>query len=102
MAVYVDDARIPWRGRRWSHLVADTAGELHRAAEALGLRREWAQDKGRTLHYDLPDELRAVAVERGIAEPITWRELVRRRANGAPTAPGRAASRAARSDRGGP
>jgi len=77
--VYVDDARIPWRGLRWSHLVADTAEELHRAATELGLRREWAQDKGRTLHYDLPDELRARAIELGVATPITWRELVSRR-----------------------
>jgi hypothetical protein len=77
MAVYVDDARIPWRGRRWSHLVADAPEELHRAAERLGLKREWAQDKGRTLHYDVPDELRERAIELGLAEPITWRELVR-------------------------
>jgi hypothetical protein len=79
MAVYVDDARIPWRGLRWSHLVADSAEELHLAATELGLRREWAQDKGRTLHYDLPDELRAQAIEQGVATPITWQELVLRR-----------------------
>jgi Protein of unknown function (DUF4031) len=79
VAVYVDDARIPWRGLLWSHLVADSADELHLAAQELGLRREWAQDKGRTLHYDLPDELRTQAIEQRIATPITWRELVRRR-----------------------
>ena len=79
MPVYIDDARIPWRGREWSHLVADTAEELHRAAEALGLRREWVQDKGRTLHYDLPEDYRTLAIARGLAEPITWRELARRR-----------------------
>jgi Protein of unknown function (DUF4031) len=77
MAVFVDDARIPWRGQRWSHMVADTAPELHRAAAALGLRREWAQDKGRTLHYDLPDRIREQAIATGIAAPIHWRELVR-------------------------
>lgn len=81
MAVYVDDARIPWRGRHWSHMVADTAEELHRAAEALGLTRERAQDKGRTLHYDLPDDWRQRAIELGVAEAITWRELVVRRAS---------------------
>lgn len=79
MTVYVDDARIPWRGRRWSHLVADAPEELHRAAERLGLRREWAQDRGRTLHYDLPDQLREQAIELGLAEAITWRELAERR-----------------------
>jgi uncharacterized protein DUF4031 len=77
--VYVDDARIRWRGRRWSHLVADTPEELHGAARRLGLRRQWAQEKGRTLHYDLPDELRELAIELRYATPITWRELVVRR-----------------------
>jgi len=80
MPAYVDDARIPSRGRIWSHLVADTADELHDAAARLGLRREWAQDKGRTLHYDLPEEVRVRAIELGIAIPITWQELVSRRA----------------------
>jgi hypothetical protein len=88
MPVYVDDARVPWRGRRWSHLVADTAEELHAAAEALGLPRRAAQDRGRTLHYDLPEEWREAAIERGIAEPIDRREMAQRR----PTlAPGRRA-----------
>lgn len=81
MPVYVDDARIPRHGRLWSHLVADTAEELHRAAEALGIGRERAQDRGRTLHYDLPDEWRERAIELEIARPIAWRELVARRAD---------------------
>jgi hypothetical protein len=81
MAVYVDDARIPWRGRRWSHMVGETAEELHRAAEVLGLGRERVQDRGRTLHYDLPEEWRMRAIELGVAEAITWRELVARRAS---------------------
>jgi hypothetical protein len=67
----------------WSHLVADSPDELHAAAERLGLRREWSQDKGRTLHYDLPEELRLRAIERGIAVSITWRELAQRRMDGA-------------------
>jgi len=79
MAVYVDDARIPWRGRRWSHMVADRPEELYAAAGRLGLRREWAQDRGRTLHYDLPEQLRALAIEHGVADPVHWRELARRR-----------------------
>ena len=78
VAVYVDDARIRWRGLEWSHLVADTPDELHDAAAKLGLRREWAQDKGRTLHYDLPEHVREAAIQRGIAVAITWRELARR------------------------
>jgi uncharacterized protein DUF4031 len=79
MAVYVDDARIRWRGRLWSHMVADTPEELHEAAAALGIGRERAQDKGRTLHYDLPEHMRERAIELRVAEPIHWRDLVRDR-----------------------
>ena len=79
MAVYVDDARIRWRGRHWSHMVADTAEELHLAAEALGIPRERAQRRGRTLHYDLPDAYRERAIAQGIARDTHWRELVRMR-----------------------
>ena len=88
MTVYVDDARIYWRGRRWSHLVAETPQELHRAAAALGIPPAGVQDRGRTLHYDLPDEYRRRAIELGVAEPIAWRELARRRADMAPGSTG--------------
>jgi len=99
--VYVDDARINWRGRRWSHLVADEPDELHRTAAQLGLKREWAQERGRTLHYDLPDELRTRAIELGLAEPITWRDLVRRRATLASgSKPSRSSIRGPGGDRG--
>jgi hypothetical protein len=80
MAVYVDDAEIEWRGRRWSHMVAHTAEELHAAAASLGIPLRAAQAKGRTLHYDLPAEFRERAIDLGLATPITTRELVRRRA----------------------
>lgn len=79
MAVYVDDALIPRWGVRWSHLVAESPEELHAAAQALGIPRRAAQDGGRTLHYDLPDDLRERAIADGIAEPIHWRDLIRRR-----------------------
>jgi hypothetical protein len=77
--VYVDDARIRWRGLRWSHLVADTAEELHAAAATLGIPRHGARESGRTLHYDLPEEWRERAIAAGVAQPIEWRELARRR-----------------------
>ena len=79
MAVYVDDARIPWRGLHWSHLVAESTEELHQAAEALGISRTRVQQGGRTAHYDVPEEFRQRAIELGVAEPIHWRDLVARR-----------------------
>jgi hypothetical protein len=77
MTVYVDDASIAATvGRhtsRWSHLLADTHGELYDFADALGLRREWFQDAATTWHYDLTEGKRARAIQLG-AEAVTWRE----------------------------
>ena len=55
-----------------------------RARAASSIFCEWAQDKGRTLHYDLPDELRERAIELGVATAITWRELVSKRSRSSP------------------
>lgn len=43
MAVLVDSAIWPWRGRLWAHLVSDESHEeLHAFAERLGIpRRAW-------------------------------------------------------------
>lgn len=74
MTVLVDDARWPWRGRRWAHLVSDDdLDELHAFAAELGVPRRAFQGD----HYDIPDELRARALELG-AEAVDARTLVRR------------------------
>ncbi|MBP0635183.1 DUF4031 domain-containing protein [Cupriavidus sp. AcVe19-6a] len=65
MAVYVDNARIAWRGRQWCHLVADSLDELHRFAISLGLRRGWFQAQASLPHYDVTVEVRDVALSRG-------------------------------------
>jgi hypothetical protein len=74
MAILVD--RAIWRrsGRRWAHLATDADfAELHRFAEALGIpRRGFHAD-----HYDLPEELRAEALQLG-ALSVNSDELVRR------------------------
>src|SRR5262249_61119052 len=54
MAVYIDDARIRWRGGFWSHLVADSPEGLHDAARELRPRRGEAQGRVRTPPYTLP------------------------------------------------
>jgi hypothetical protein len=77
--VYVDDARIRWRGLLWSHLVANSEEELHAAAASLGIPRSRVQDKGRTLHYDLPESWRQRAIDDGVATPVGWRDVVRMR-----------------------
>lgn len=65
MTVYVDDAVVHWRGRRWAHLMADTLDELHAFAAALGIPRRAFQDKTSGAHYDVTEELREQALRLG-------------------------------------
>jgi hypothetical protein len=82
VAILVDEARWPWRGRRWAHLVSDSSyDELHLFAAHLGLPRHIFQGD----HYDVPTEIRTRAIRLG-ARPVSSRELVMRlRAGGAAT-----------------
>jgi hypothetical protein len=75
VALLIDTPVWPWRGRRWSHLVSDTDyDELHAfVAEHLGMPRQAFQGD----HYDVPEELYAVAVAAG-AEAVGSRELLQR------------------------
>lgn len=74
MAILVDDARWPWRGTYWCHLVSDAdLGELHEFARRLGCRRVGFQGD----HYDIDVVTRDRAIELG-AEPCDSRQLVRR------------------------
>jgi hypothetical protein len=65
MTVYVDDAVVQWRGRRWAHLMADTLDELHAFAAVLGIPRRAFQDKTSGAHYDVTEELREQALRLG-------------------------------------
>jgi hypothetical protein len=83
MTVYLDDwrqsARLGPVDDRWSHLVADTAEELHVFASRMGMKREWFQSKdGRPHHdhYDLPERARGEALVLG-AVPVSWRQVGR-------------------------
>lgn len=73
MAILVDPATWPWRGRLWAHLVSDSDyEELHEFAARLGIPRDGFQGD----HYDVPTELRLRAIELG-ARPVRAREIVR-------------------------
>lgn len=74
MAVLVDPAVWPGRGRLWCHLVSDVSyDELHAFAGRLGMPiRAFDGD-----HYDLPAERRADAIAAG-AIPVPSLELVER------------------------
>jgi hypothetical protein len=72
VAVLVDEAVWPWRGRRWAHLVSDSSyEELHAFADRLGIPPGAFQGD----HYDVPTEMRDAAVLLG-AEAVPGRELV--------------------------
>ncbi len=74
MTILVDQARWPWRGTTWCHLVTDhDLDELHEFAGALGCRRVGFQGD----HYDIDIETRGVAIQSGALE-CDSRELVRR------------------------
>ncbi|MDQ3494319.1 MAG: DUF4031 domain-containing protein [Pseudomonadota bacterium] len=80
MTVYVDDAVVLWRGRRWAHLMADSLDELHAFASGLGLPRSAFQNRASGAHYDVPSELRAEAVSRGAVALSRHRDRARLRA----------------------
>ena len=86
MAILVDEAIWPWRGRRWAHLVSDADyEELHAFAAGVGLRRMAFQGD----HYDVPAEVRDRALDLG-AEAVGGRELLGRlKTAGLRLAPGR-------------
>jgi hypothetical protein len=74
MAILVDEARWPWRGRRWAHLVSDVSyDELHRFAVLIGKRRAAFQGD----HYDVDEAERELALRAG-AVAVNSRELVSR------------------------
>ena len=73
MAILVDDAVWPWRGRVWAHLVSDTSiEELQAFARRLGIPDRAFQGD----HYDVTDELRDCAIAEG-ARAVTARDIVR-------------------------
>ena len=66
MAIYVDQAIWPWRGKLWAHLMADDLAELHSFGAKLGMRREWFQAKrGGAAHYDITSRKREFAIKLG-------------------------------------
>jgi hypothetical protein len=74
VTLLVDEARWPWRGRRWCHLVSDVSlDELHDFAARLGVPRRAFQGD----HYDLDEPRRALAIALG-AEAVPSRELLAR------------------------
>jgi len=73
MSVYVDPlldhgGSSSFRWTRSCHMYADTLDELHAMADAIGMRREWFQNKPSLPHYDLVPARRAKAMKLGAIE----------------------------------
>ncbi|WP_417357419.1 DUF4031 domain-containing protein [Gallaecimonas pentaromativorans] len=74
VAVYVDNMQAPFRGMVMCHMLADTEAELHAMAEKIGMQRRWHQHPGtHKSHYDINQDMRALAVAHGAVE-ITLKE----------------------------
>lgn len=78
MTIYVDEAKLPYRGDLYCHMMTDGAvEELHEFAQKIGMKRIWFQDKPNHPHYDLSSWRRSVAIRRG-AVAVSAVEMIRR------------------------
>lgn len=62
MAVYVDNLRIPYKGKEWCHLIADDLSELHYFAHRMGIKKCWFHRTASYPHYDITIETRQRAL----------------------------------------
>ena len=60
MAVYVDRAKVPFKGKEWCHMMADTLEELHDFAKTVGFHRSASYP-----HYDITLEMRILVIAYG-------------------------------------
>ena len=75
MAVYIDNAFIPYRRMLMCHMIADSTDELMAMADQIGVARKWIQNPGKQdEHFDVCKEAREKAIRYGAVE-ITTREL---------------------------
>jgi len=72
MAVYVDDADLPYRGMLMCHMMADTREELLAMVDKIGIQRKWIQKPNtHREHFDICRTKRAQAVKSGAVEVQT-------------------------------
>jgi hypothetical protein len=86
MAVYVDPilnhgGSKSFRWPKSCHMYADTLDELHAMAVAIGMRREWFQDRPDLPHYDLVPARRLRAIALGAVQHDRYQlvEFMRRK-----------------------
>ena len=73
MAILIDTAIWPWREWLWCHMISDTSvSELKDFAQSIGIPERGFQGD----HFDLPDHMRQIAIERGAIE-VNSREILK-------------------------
>lgn len=65
MSVYVDRAKVPFKGKEWCHLMADTLEELHQFAHRLGIDARLFHRSASYPHYDITLQMRVIAIAHG-------------------------------------
>ena len=65
MSVYVDRAKVPFKGKEWCHLMADTLEELHHFANMLGIDSRLFHRSASYPHYDITLQMRVIAIAHG-------------------------------------
>lgn len=67
MSIYVDNSRVPFKGKIWCHLMADTLEELHSFASTIGVKKCWFHSSASYPHYDITIEKKLLALKYGAA-----------------------------------
>lgn len=65
MAVYVDRAKVPFKGKQWCHMMADTLEELHDFAKNVGIDPRLFHRSASYPHYDITLEMRILVIAYG-------------------------------------
>ncbi|WP_010112219.1 DUF4031 domain-containing protein [Acinetobacter sp. P8-3-8] len=65
MAVYVDRAKVPFKGKEWCHMMADTLEELHDFAKIVGIDPRLFHRSASYPHYDITLEMRILVIAYG-------------------------------------
>lgn len=65
MAIYVDRAKVSFKGREWCHLMADTLEELHQFARQLDIDARLFHRTASYPHYDITLEMRLMVIAHG-------------------------------------
>ena len=68
MSVYVDRAKVPFKGQEWCHLMADTLEELHHFAQMLEIDARLFHRTASYPHYDITMEMRERVIACGAVD----------------------------------